>query len=63
MQNSTIETHAKRNHQFDLPSSTTFIDSNKLQPPKLKPTIDSVTHTDAKTHANSNPRRRFNNTH
>ena len=52
MQNSTIETHAKRNHQSDLPVSATLIDSNKLKPPKSiqKPTTDSATHTDSTTH-------------
>ena len=49
MQNSTTETQAKRNHQFDLHGSTTLTDSNKLQPPKLiqKPTTNSATHADS----------------
>ena len=55
MQNSTTETQAKRNHQFDLHGSTTLTDSNKLWPPKMiqKPTTDSTTLKDSTTHADS----------
>ena len=55
MQNSTTETQAKHNHQFDLHGSTNLTNSNKLQPPKLiqKPTTDSATHNDLATHADS----------
>ena len=63
MQNSTTETQAKRNHQFDLHSSTTLTDSNKLRPLKLiqKPTTDLATHADSNHHFKPN-KHQFNPT-
>ena len=55
MQNSTIETQAKHNHQFDLYGSTTLTDSNKFWPLKLiqKPTTNSATHANSTHDADS----------